>query len=150
MTVAGYPAAIMFEKQNAIDVVLRLEVIHMIEFKGAYCRRPAEKSIAVTVQFDGVLLHVWHLSDPFCRLLSSDVFQLSAFPGKNRRCIKLPHGGRIETDDLNALAMLQKRHPSFFCNPILTFFSNWKAAIAIGVLLILAGAWSISKILFPA
>ena len=84
----------------------------MIEFEGTYSHESSAESHSVLVQFDGVLLHIWHLSDPFYRLLTSDVFHLSCkqFGGNNR--IKLPNGGRIETDDHNAMILLrQKYHP---------------------------------------
>ena len=118
----------------------------MIEFTGAYSRPPAEKSIVVLVQYDGIQLHVWHLSDPFYRLLSSDVFQLSCFIGRKMRYIKLPHGGRIETDDLEALERLRNNHPALSGHLLTTFLSNRKALIACGVILVLACAWSIAKL----
>ena len=42
------------------------------------------------------------MSNPFHRILSSDVFDLPCSMGKKRRYIKLPNGGRIETDDIQA------------------------------------------------
>lgn len=79
----------------------------MIEFKGAYYNKLTDESKSVLVQFDGVLLHVWQMADPFCRLLSSDVFTLQSTMAKGKRCIKLPNGGKIETDDVNAIASLR-------------------------------------------
>ncbi len=78
----------------------------MIQFKGAYFNRATKESKAVLVQFDGVLLHIWQMTDPFCRLLTSDVFTLQPTFGKKKRCIKLPNGGKIETDDLSAFSSL--------------------------------------------
>lgn len=80
----------------------------MIEFKGSYYKRTKANATAVLVQFDGVLLHVWHLSDPFYRLLSSDVFHLSSPLFKGRPRIKLPNGGLIETEDVEAIDALQQ------------------------------------------
>lgn len=74
----------------------------MIEFKGAYIDSNTKESKSVLVQFDGVLLQVWHMADPFCRLLTSDVFRLQPSVGKSKRYIKLPDGNRIETDNVNA------------------------------------------------
>ena len=79
----------------------------VIEFQGAYFRKSKCNPQAVLVQFDGVLLHVWHLSDPFHRLLTSDVFHLPKVFGRRRQHIKLPNGGRIETEDMSALGRLQ-------------------------------------------
>ena len=84
----------------------------MIEFKGTYSHESSSDSHSVLVQFDGVLLHIWHLSDPFYRLLSSDVFHLSykQFGGSHR--IKLPNGGVVETEDHDAMVLLHKKyHP---------------------------------------
>lgn len=82
----------------------------MIEFKGTYRHESSDDSQAVLVQFDGMLLHIWHVSDPFYRLLSSDVFQLgfSRFSGACR--IKLPNGGRVETHDKDAFKRLKSTY----------------------------------------
>jgi hypothetical protein len=82
----------------------------MIEFKGTYLHEPRSESYAVLVQFDGVLLHIWHPADPFYRLLSSDVFHLGYSRFKRVHRIKLPNGAHIETDDNAAMTMLRKRH----------------------------------------
>ena len=87
----------------------------MIEFKGAFYKNKTTPSQSVLVQFDGVLLHIWHMSNPFHRILSSDVFDLPCSMGRKRRYIKLPNGGRIETDDIQALNLLQSN-----CRPWLT------------------------------
>jgi hypothetical protein len=84
----------------------------MIQFKGAYFYRSAKASKSVLVQFDGVLLHIWQMTDPFCRLLTSDVFTLQPSIGRGKRCIKLPNGGKIETEDITAFSMLRTRQRS--------------------------------------
>ncbi len=76
----------------------------MIEFKGTYYYNNAPKS--VLVQYDGALLHIWQTTDPFCKLLKSDVFQMQPAIGKGKRCIKLPNGNRIETHDIQAFRSL--------------------------------------------
>ena len=87
----------------------------MIEFKGAFYKNKSTPSQSVLVQFDGILLHIWHMSNPFHRILSSDVFDLPCSMGGKRRYIKLPNGGRIETDDVQALSLLQSN-----CRPWLS------------------------------
>lgn len=87
----------------------------MIEFKGAFYKNKTMPSQSVLVQFDGVLLHVWHMSNPFHRIISSDVFDLPTSMSRKTRYIKLPNGGRIETDDLQALKLLQSN-----CRPRLS------------------------------
>ena len=82
----------------------------MIEFKGAYINKLTDESKSVLVQFDGVLLHVWHIADPFYRLFVSDVFTLKLSLARGKRCIKLPNGGTIETDDTHALVMLDANY----------------------------------------
>jgi hypothetical protein len=79
----------------------------LIEFKGTYYSRSSKETQSVLVQFDGVLLHVWHMSNPFYRLMTSDVFKLPPALAGGRRQIRLPNGGRIETDDIDALVSLQ-------------------------------------------
>ncbi len=117
---------------------------HVIEFKGAYYRKRHGVPLSVLVQFDGVVLHVWHMSDPFHRLLTSDVFRLPLAMGKRNRCIKLPNGGRIETDDLNALGTLQSNTCSSLIRQekILPYL---KFVAAGAVLLLLVGACLIAK-----
>ncbi len=82
----------------------------MIEFKGTYSHESNGESHMVLVQFDGVLLHIWHLADPFYRLLSIDVFHLGYSRFRRMHRIKLPNGGRIVTDDDAAVTLLRKRH----------------------------------------
>jgi hypothetical protein len=111
----------------------------MIEFKGVYHRQRGKYQEAVLVQFDDVLIHVWHLSDPFYRLLSSDLFRLPFSLSKGRRCIKLPNGDRIETDDQDALAQIRKQSLSLSEN----YFSGrlihrWVVAL-VGITLIILG-----------
>jgi hypothetical protein len=86
----------------------------MIEFKGAYYKTNNTASQSVLVQFDGVLLHVWHLSDPFHRIFASDVFRVHYSFARHRRFIKLPNGGKIESDDTNALIQLRTSSRSLF------------------------------------
>jgi hypothetical protein len=84
--------------------------MEMIEFKGTYRNESDNESHVVLVQYDGVLLHIWHISDPFYRLLSSEVFRLGYARLNRMHRIKLPNGGRILTDDDAAISMLKKRH----------------------------------------
>ena len=97
---------------SAVIRIIVAEIGKMIEFEGTYSHESSAESHSVLVQFDGVLLHIWHLSDPFYRLLTSDVFHLSCkqFGGNHR--IKLPNGGLIETEDHDAVTLLRKKyHP---------------------------------------
>jgi hypothetical protein len=84
----------------------------MIEFKGTYYKSKTTPSQSVLVQFDGVLLHVWHMSNPFHRILASDVFHVQNTMSRGRRFIKLPNGGRIETDDVKAIVLLRSSNGS--------------------------------------
>ena len=90
----------------------------MIEFKGAFFKNRTMPSQAVLVQFDGVLLHIWHMSNPFHRILSSDIFDLTSAIGSKSRYIKLPNGGRIETDDIQALTLLQSNCRPWLANKV--------------------------------
>ena len=84
----------------------------MIEFKGVYYKSKSSPSQSVLVQFDGISLHIWNVSSPFHRILSSDVFRMPFTPGQKRCWIKLPNRSRIETDDIQALAALKSSCPS--------------------------------------
>ncbi len=92
----------------------------MIEFKGAFYKNKTTPSQSVLVQYDGVLLHIWHMSNPFHRILSSDVFDLPCPMGRRRRYIKLPNGGRIETDDIQALTLLESNCRPWLANKVHT------------------------------
>lgn len=89
----------------------------MIQFKGAYFNKATRESKSVLVQFDGILLHIWQMTDPFCRLLTSDVFTLQPAIGKGKRCIKLPNGGKIETADITAFSLLSEFRRSSCTKP---------------------------------
>lgn len=78
----------------------------MIEFKGEYKKKGNNLPTPVLVQYDGVLLHVWHMSEPFYRLFSSDVFQVNQ-PFFSKQCIKLPIGGRLETENSEAIKLIE-------------------------------------------
>lgn len=118
----------------------------LIEFKGAYYRKGRCTPQSVLVQFDGVVLHVWHMSDPFHRLLTSDVFRLPPAIGRGKRCIKLPNGGRIETDDLNALGTIQSSsHSACICVYLEKSVPGFKIIVAGSVLLLLAGTYLIAR-----
>lgn len=80
----------------------------MIEFIGSYHQDTKTEAVRVLVQFDEVLLHVWRMSDPFHRVLSSDVFHVSSSPSKDSHAISLPDGSRITTDDAEAVALLAR------------------------------------------
>lgn len=118
----------------------------MIECKGAYYRTKTSPSQAVLVQFDGVLLHVWHMSDPFHRILASDVFSVQKAIGKSRYYIKLPNGGKIETDNFSAVISLKSccQHPQFNVSQgILSWRNNFAMILSTiaAVSVILLACW---------
>jgi hypothetical protein len=81
----------------------------MIEFKGTYHLISQADPVTVLVQYDGMILHVWHVSEPFHRLTLSDEFQISnRFISRSRSAIKLPNGSCIKTDDQGALEQLSR------------------------------------------
>jgi hypothetical protein len=114
----------------------------MIEFKGAFYKNKTMPSQSVLVQFDGVLLHIWHMSNPFHRILSSDVFDLPSPMSRKRRYIKLPNGARIETDDMQALNLLQSNCRSRLTDKIHSVFPyRHGIPIAIGLVAVLAAVF---------
>lgn len=120
----------------------------MIEFKGDYFNKTTNETKTVLVQFDGVLLHVWQMADPFCRLVLSDVFSLQTPIGKGKHYIRLPNGGKIETEDINAFVSLYaKHHPRFGANHFGWLSKRNALWIACGIST-LAGAYILINILF--
>jgi hypothetical protein len=115
----------------------------MIEFKGIYSNESNKESNVVLVQFDGVMLHIWHLSDPFYKLLSSDVFHLSYSRLNRKHRIKLPNGGCILTDDDTAISLLKKRYRRI--NHLLKNKMLYRsiAALLLGFVVIAGGAWMV-------
>jgi len=110
----------------------------MIEFKGAFYKNKTMPSQSVLVQFDGILLHIWHMSNPFHRILSSDVFDLPSSMGRKRRYIKLPNGSRIETDDVQALSLLQSNcRPQFTAKIQGILPHRYGLAVATGLVIVL-------------
>jgi hypothetical protein len=113
----------------------------VIEFKATYHYRTKADSIEVLVQYDGVILHVWHLSEPFHRLVSSDEFQIAKpiLPA-NRHTIKLSNGGRIRTDDRQAFDRLSQRLKNAGGRGVCAMAQNWVLAL-IGSMSIAVGLW---------
>jgi hypothetical protein len=107
----------------------------MIEFKGVYFKSKSSPSQSVLVQFDGALLHIWNISSPFHRILSSDAFRLP-FTLEGQRCwVKLPNGSRIETDDIHALVSLKACCRSALPFGIRLGANQWQTAVVFSSLL---------------
>jgi hypothetical protein len=106
----------------------------MIEFKGAFYKSKTSPSQLVLVQFDGVLMHIWNISSPFHRILSSDVFRLPFTLGRQRRWVKLPNGCRVETDDIQALDLLKSRCRPNLAVSIRRYIAQWHAAVVFSAL----------------
>jgi hypothetical protein len=121
----------------------QMNCMEMIEFEGTYRNESGDESHVVLVQYDGVLLHIWHISDPFYRLLSSEVFHLGYERLNRMHRIKLPNGGRILTDDDAAISLLRKRHrdrsPGMLKNSLLL---RGIAALLLSFV-VFAGAWMV-------
>ena len=122
----------------------------MIEFRGTYCNKSNDKSLMVLVQFDGVLLHVWHQSDPFYRILSCDVFQIASSLVKGQRCIKLLNGDRILTDDIPAADTLSQVYSAERHGAIYPCFSGYAWLVAtLSTVSALIAIWWFAKNGFP-
>lgn len=115
----------------------------MIEFKGTYSNESDSKSHVVLVQFDGALLHIWHLSDPFYRLLSSDVFHVGYARLNKMHRIKLLNGGRILTDDDAAISLLRKQHRAWLGRLLKNSMLIRGIAALLLSLAVFAGAWMV-------
>lgn len=84
----------------------------MIELNGFYYQNDNNnESIPVLAQFDGRLLHIWHVSDPFYRVRTSKKFRICV--SKNGSCerIRFQDGARLETDNLEILEQLNTIAP---------------------------------------
>ena len=79
----------------------------MIEFKGSCRPIVSRKTLPVLIQFDGTFMHVWHLGDPFYRLISSDDFTILPSSDRRMRIIRAAHGLCVETKDSHELQQLK-------------------------------------------
>lgn len=121
----------------------------MIEFKGFYHQSTHSEAVIVLVQYDGLRLHVWHLAEPFHRLVTSDQFHIALSFAKTRRTIKLPNGGRIETDDRGAVQQLSQSDRTFSCNHhTCADATNWIIAL-VGTMVLFLGAWCLATNRLP-
>jgi hypothetical protein len=79
----------------------------MIELNGFYYKKAQNsEAIPVLAQFDGRLLHVWHLSDPFYRVRTSKKFRICSTKNETLKTIRFQDGACIETDNLEILDRL--------------------------------------------
>ncbi|KJS30289.1 MAG: hypothetical protein VR64_16385 [Desulfatitalea sp. BRH_c12] len=116
----------------------------MIELEGKYqLSGSGSESTLVLVQYDGVILHVWHLAEPFHRLVFSDVFQISSSFSKKRHTIKLPNGGKIDILDQTAMALLCQEHKKRRDASTFSMLRNWAIAI-LGFMSLMIGLWSLA------
>jgi len=116
----------------------------MIEFKGTYFQNPKSAPVHVLVQFDGVVLHVWHLPEPFHRLFSSDVFHMPVSLIKTRHSIKFPNGGHVETDDrLTFDRLFQYRRE--FAPDGLNIMKRHMILALIGAMALVIGTWWLAQ-----
>jgi hypothetical protein len=116
--------------------------IKMIELEGKYQLSGSESTL-VLVQYDGVILHVWHLAEPFHRLVFSDVFQISSSFSKKRHTIKLPNGGKIDSLDQTAMALLCQEYKKRRDASTFGMVRNWAIAI-LGSMSLMIGLWSLA------
>ncbi|MBI5061976.1 MAG: hypothetical protein HZB87_00465 [Desulfatitalea sp.] len=116
----------------------------MIEFKGLYRPSAQNEAVGVLVQYDGLLLHVWHLSEPFHRLVTSEQFDIVLSFTKTHRTIKLANGGRIETSDREAVRQLAQSSKTFPGSHF-TFaeVTHWLIAL-LGISVLFFGAWCLA------
>ena len=108
----------------------------MIEFKGAFYKNKTSPPQLVLVQFDEVLLHVWNISYPFHRILSSDDFKIPVHLIRRRLCVRLPGEGRIETDDAEALAQLKSNYHTCLTNRFQQWFRLQRVALIFSALVV--------------
>jgi hypothetical protein len=116
--------------------------LKMIELEGKYQLSGSESTL-VLVQYDGVILHVWHLAEPFHRLVFSDVFQISSSFSKKRHTIKLPNGGKIDSLDQTAMALLCQEYKKRRDASTFSMVRNWAIAI-LGSMSLMIGLWSLA------
>lgn len=113
----------------------------MIEFKGKYYQYGKSNFVDALIQYDGVLLHVWHLSEPFHRLFSSDEFHLDRSIFRNATILKLPNGGRVETEDNQALEQLALKYQGGTYTDPCHLRQNWVFMLLGAITLVLGALW---------
>lgn len=115
----------------------------MIELKGIYYSDSKHGPMAVLVQFDGRLLHVWHLADPFFKLRSSSRFTIKPAKKKREKMIKFPDGACIQSDNIDALdTLMENTRHSITSNHSLFLKNGTLIVIAALILILLAAGWS--------
>ncbi|MFZ1984516.1 MAG: hypothetical protein WAU91_08880 [Desulfatitalea sp.] len=118
--------------------------LQMIEFKGFYHPSTHSEAVVVLVQYDGLRLHVWHLAEPFHRLVTSDQFHIALSFVKTRQTIMMSNGGRIETDDRDAVKQLSQINKTFsYDHHTCADTTNWIIAI-VGTMVLFFSAWCLA------
>lgn len=116
----------------------------MVELKGIYYNDSKHSPMAVLVQFDGQLLHVWHLADPFFRLRSSSRFMIKPVKKKREKIIKFPDGACIECENTDAFDTLMENVCHSITSNRSLFLRNGTLIVIAALILILLGAsWSL-------
>lgn len=116
----------------------------MIELKGIYYNDGKHSPMAVLVQFDGQILYVWHLTDPFFRLRSSSQFVVKQIKKKAEKIIKFPDGAFIESENAEALDILMQKSNRTRTSKGQTICSkSTMIFIALLILLLIGAGWSI-------
>lgn len=98
----------------------------MIELKGIYYNKIEHDPMAVLVQYDGRLLHVWHLTDPFYRLRSGSRFAIKSKQKTEAKVIQFSDGAHIETDNIEALNTLMEKIGSIYASKTRFLFKMLK------------------------
>ncbi len=80
----------------------------MIEFDATYFDGKSSKAYSVTIVSDGVQVSVWGDEGQALRYLPLHQCVITPPMGNARRAIKFPDGAQCETDDLQAVAELEK------------------------------------------
>lgn len=115
--------------------------IKMIEFRGTFYQGVKSDPMTVLVQYDGVLLHIWHLSNPFHRLFSSDEFRILGSFVKAEKIIRFPNGGHLETDDHQAFECLTRKCKDTLRGTPYATKRNWVLALLGSMALALGACW---------
>ena len=118
----------------------------MIELKGIYHNSINKNPLSVLVQYDGQLLHVWHLTDPFYRLRSGSRFSIKPKNKKSEKVIKFPDGASIETENTDALESLQIMICHSHGLKLNAYFQKWKSlGMGVAFILLFWVGWLILK-----
>ena len=121
----------------------------MIEFEGVYFDGIHSKADIVKVIFDGVAFSIRGGED-FPQLnIPLNLCAVNALLGRTRRSIRLPDGGLLETEDLEAIAALERFTGGNRGMRVVHFLESHWPVVLVCVIALAACVWGFTRYGMP-